>query len=147
MRNDLGFMQIRRGPIALSPLHVTTPVVHVLCRVGRVGNRAPLGARSQRQHNEERGEPSMPVHRCHPMSWFATFLIMLALAVCTQRARFRTRRIRRRMCTTEALACSGQGQSELNWPVLHPYALGPPGESARMRRKRGEVIAVNLIWC
>jgi hypothetical protein len=33
-------------------------------RIGRVWGLAPLGARTQCQHNEERGEPSVPVHRC-----------------------------------------------------------------------------------
>jgi hypothetical protein len=61
-------MEVRQGPSALARcvLHhaaVTAPVVHVLRRVGRVGDLAPLGARSQRQHNEERDEPSVPVHR------------------------------------------------------------------------------------
>jgi hypothetical protein len=48
------------------PLHVaatasvTAPVVR---RVGRVWDLALLGARSPRQHNEERCEPSVPVHR------------------------------------------------------------------------------------
>jgi hypothetical protein len=43
-----------------SPAAVTAPVVQ---RVGRIGVLASLGARSQCQHNEERGEPSLPVHR------------------------------------------------------------------------------------
>jgi hypothetical protein len=34
----------------------------VIVRIGRVGDLSPLGARSQCQHNEERGEPSVPVH-------------------------------------------------------------------------------------
>jgi hypothetical protein len=34
-------------------------------RVGRIGHLAPLGARSKRQHNEERCEPSAPVHCFH----------------------------------------------------------------------------------
>jgi hypothetical protein len=59
-------MQRSSGPVPRFRLHapaapaVTAPVVHIL---RRVGDLAPLGARSQRQHNEERGEPSVPVHR------------------------------------------------------------------------------------
>jgi hypothetical protein len=44
------------------PLHhasapVAASIVHILQRVRRLGDPAPLGARSQRQHNEERHEP------------------------------------------------------------------------------------------
>jgi hypothetical protein len=52
------------------PLHhataATTVTAPVMRRVGRVGDLALLGARGQRQHNEERGEPSVPVHRATP---------------------------------------------------------------------------------
>jgi hypothetical protein len=66
---DAGPARSDRSPLhakaTASPATVTAPVVQVLRRVGRVlGLRlVPLGARSQRQHNEERGEPSVPVHR------------------------------------------------------------------------------------
>jgi hypothetical protein len=42
--------------------HVTAPVVPVLMRIRRVRGLPPLGTRSQCQHNEERSEPSVPVH-------------------------------------------------------------------------------------
>ena len=42
--------------------HVTAPVVPVLMRIRRVWGLAPLRARSQRQHNDECGEPFVPVH-------------------------------------------------------------------------------------
>jgi hypothetical protein len=50
-------MEVRRGPIGPFPLHgpdastITAPVVHIL---RRVGNLAPLGACSKRQHNGKR---------------------------------------------------------------------------------------------
>jgi hypothetical protein len=48
------------------PLHAKAPVMHVVGRVGRGRGLSltPLGAGSKRQHDEERGEPSVPVHRC-----------------------------------------------------------------------------------
>jgi hypothetical protein len=54
MPGALGFNARVRSPC---PLHAA-PVVRVLRR-----DLGPLGARSQRQHNEQRGEPSAPVHR------------------------------------------------------------------------------------
>jgi hypothetical protein len=47
-------------------LHVAAPVVHVLRRVGRAGDLASLGARSQSQYKEERGELSVRTYRKSP---------------------------------------------------------------------------------
>jgi hypothetical protein len=65
-------MHARRGPIARGH-YISGRAVHsllVIVRIGRGGDLAPLGARSQYQHNEERDEPSVPVHRflrAHPI--------------------------------------------------------------------------------
>jgi hypothetical protein len=55
-----GSMQVRLPPRATRRLH---PCRDILMRRGRVCGPAPLGARSQRQRNEECAEPSVPVHR------------------------------------------------------------------------------------
>jgi len=65
--------RLRRGPIALArymPPSAPMPSPPLSCtfssEYGVYGARAwPLGSRSQRPHNEERGEPSVPAHRFH----------------------------------------------------------------------------------
>jgi hypothetical protein len=76
MPGALGSMQGRRGPIVLArymPPSAPMPSPPLSCTFssGYGAYEAwawPLGARSQRPHNEERGEPSMghPIRRAQP---------------------------------------------------------------------------------
>jgi len=58
---------------AASPAAVTTPVAHILQRVGCVWGsglaRGRLGAPSERQDDEQRGKPSLPVHQFLPVAY------------------------------------------------------------------------------
>ena len=69
---DASGVQWRSGEVRLRPARYITPPppptschrsCPVLMRIRRVGDLASLGARSQRQHNDEGGKPSVPVHR------------------------------------------------------------------------------------